>query len=66
MQINSNSKQWQKGIPGEKEGHDDDDGLHRDLELENIAGKSDDCRIPGRQIKAEVKSADQRYQISFF
>ena len=37
MQINNNSKGWQKDIPGEKEKYDDDN-MRRDLELENIAG----------------------------
>ena len=37
MQINNNSKGWQKDIPDEKEKYDDDN-MRRDLELENIAG----------------------------
>ena len=36
MQINNN-KGWQKDIPNEQEEYDDD-GIKRDLELENIAG----------------------------
>ena len=35
MQINN--KGWQKGIPSEQTEYDDD-GIQRDLELENIAG----------------------------
>ena len=39
MQINNDNsnKGWQKDIPDKKEKYDDD-GLQRDLELENIAG----------------------------
>jgi hypothetical protein len=37
MQINSISKGWQKDIRNEREEYDDD-GIKRDLELENIAG----------------------------
>ena len=39
MQINNDNsnKGWQKDIPDRKEKYDDD-GLQRDLELENIAG----------------------------
>ena len=35
----SKSKGWQQAIPGKKgQYEDDDDNMHRDLELENIAG----------------------------